>query len=187
MRTTLPALFLALLAVPLPGAPAPKKKVNLLVNGSFEQGPPLGNWLPLNPGSKVITGWVVTRGQIDLVGTHWTAAEGKRSIDLHGSPGFGGVSQTFATTPNKTYVVTFMLAGNPDGTVPKKTMGVSAAGKSATFTFDATGKTHKAPGWKKQTWRFTATEKKTTLELYTLMKNDNSCGPLIDDVSVVEE
>ena len=187
MRTALSALLLVLVIAPLPGAPAPKKKVNLLTNGSFEQGPVLGTWLALNPGSKEITGWVVTRGQIDLVGSHWAAAEGKRSIDLHGSPGFGGVSQTFATTAGKTYVVTFMLAGNPDGSVPKKTMGASAAGKSATFTFDAAGKTHKAPGWKKQSWRFTAKAKKTTLELYTLMKNDDACGPILDDVSVVED
>ena len=30
-------------------------------------------------------------------------------------------------------------------------------------------------------------EKETTLELYTLMKNDDACGPIIDDVSVTED
>src|SRR5262249_6080253 len=117
-RPALLTLFIVLLSAAtllLEGAPAPKKRGNLLVKCSFAQGPTIGNWLALNVGSKEIKGWVVTRAQIDLVGVYWPAAEGKRSLDLHGSPGLGGISQTFATTAGKTYLVTFMLAGNPEG------------------------------------------------------------------------
>src|SRR4051794_16929180 len=167
-------------------APAPIKKTNFLVNGSFEEGPVVGRYLPLNPGDTSVKGWVVTRAQVDLVGPYWQTAHGQRSIDLHGSPGLGGIQQTFATKPGRTYVVTFALAANPDGTVPKKLLGVAAAGKTAEFTSDATGKTIKQMGWEKKSWRFTATDKQTTLEFYTLMKNDEACGPVIDDVSVVE-
>src|SRR5262245_37683734 len=81
---------------------------NLLVNGSFEEGIDVGEFVPLNEGSTAIKGWTVTRGQIDYVGTHWTAGEGKRSLDLHGSPGFGGVKQTFRTVQGQRYRVTFL-------------------------------------------------------------------------------
>ncbi len=168
------------------GAPAPIKKTNLLVNGSFEEGPVVGRYLPLNPGDTSVKGWVVTRAQVDLVGPYWQTAHGQRSIDLHGSPGLGGIQQTFATKPGRTYLVTFSLAANPDGTVPKKQLGVAAAGKTAEFTADATGKTLKQMSWAKKSWRFTATGKQTTLEFYTLMKNDEACGPVIDEVRVVE-
>jgi choice-of-anchor C domain-containing protein len=185
------ALVLALAAAlgePSRSAPAPKERPNLLVNGSFEDGPEgLGNWQPRNPGDKAIKGWEVTRGQIDLVGNHWPAADGKRSLDLHGSPGLGGIKQTFPTKPGARYNVTFWMAGNPEGTVPKKRMGVSAAGSSKEFEFDATGKTVKAMGWVKKSWQFTATEKETTLEFYTLMKEDESCGPALDTVSVTAD
>ena len=39
---------------------------NILVNGSFEDGPSPGNFKPYNPGSTAIPAWKVTRGQIDL-------------------------------------------------------------------------------------------------------------------------
>src|SRR5262249_4945313 len=168
------------------GAPAPIKKTNLLVNGSFEEGPGVGRHLPLNPGDTSVKGWVVNRAQVDLVGPYWQPAPGQRSIALHGSPGLGGIQQPFATKPGRTSLVPFSLAATPDGTVPKKQLGVTAAGKTAEFTADATGKTLKQMGWAKKSWRFTATDKQTTLEFYTLMKNDEACGPVIDDVSVVE-
>jgi len=38
----------------------------------------------------------------------------------------------------------------------------------------------------RKSWKFTATDKETTLELYTLMKNDDA-RPIIDDVSVTED
>jgi len=187
----LPSLLLSLLTLvawpPAPAgtAPAPKARPNLVVNGSFEEGPEgLGNWLALQLGDKAIKGWEVTRASIDLVGNHWPAAEGKRSLDLHGSPGLGGIKQTIATVPNTRYKVTFSMAGNPEGTVAKKKMAVAAAGDTGEFEFDATGKTRAALGWVKKSWQFTATEKETTLEFYTLMKEDTSCGPALDNVSV---
>jgi choice-of-anchor C domain-containing protein len=187
MKLSMACLAALAFLVSLAGAaPAPVKKTNLLVNGSFEEGPPIGNYLGLNPGDTSVKGWVVTRAQIDIVGNYWPAAHGQRSIDLHGSPGLGGIQQTFATKPGRTYLVTFSLAANPDGTVPKKLLGVSAAGKSAEFSFDGTGKTLKQMGWAKKSWRFTAIDKQTTLEFYTLMKNDEACGPVLDDVCVVE-
>ena len=128
-------VLLSIAAASLAFAPAPLPKPprnNLLVNGSFEEGPSVDTWVSLNPGNKQIKGWVVTRGQIDLVGKYWKPAHGGRSLDLHGSPGYGGISQTFSTTPGRSYVVRFSMAINPYTSVPKKAVGVSAAGKKAT-------------------------------------------------------
>jgi len=167
-------------------APAIEKPVNLLVNGSFEEGPDVDKWLPVNEGSKDIKGWVVTRGQIDIVGSYWAAADGKRCIDLHGSPGLGGIKQSFATKKGQKYRVTFAFAGNPEGTNKIKKMGVSAAGQKEEFTFDTTDKKKDDMGWETKKWEFKANDKETTLEFYTLMTDDTSCGPALDNVSVIE-
>ncbi len=48
---------------------AQTSQINLIQNGSFESGSAVNNVLPLNPNSTAITEWVVTRGQIDYVGS----------------------------------------------------------------------------------------------------------------------
>ena len=67
---------------------------NLLLNGSFEQGrSPGGSLVTLQPGSTLITGWTVTCASIDYIGGFWRASNGRRSLDLDGTPGFGGIEQ----------------------------------------------------------------------------------------------
>ncbi len=168
-------------------APAPEEKEgkNLLVNGSFEDGSEVGEFKSLDEDSTEIKGWVVTRGQIDYVGTHWKAADGQRSLDLGGSPGFGGVKQTFKTRKGQKYRVTFALAGNPGGTVAEKRLGVRAAGQKEFFTFDTTGKSREDMGWVTKTWDFTDEGTETTLELFDAMTEDPFAGPALDNVSVV--
>jgi choice-of-anchor C domain-containing protein len=160
--------------------------VNLLVNGSFEEGLAIDPFGSLDEGSTDLPGWTVTRGQIDSVGSYWAAAEGRRSLDLNGSPGCGGVQQTFRTRAGQRYRVTFALAGNPEregqGVVR---LAVSAAGAVQEFEFDTTGKTLDDPGWVDASWEFTASEEKTTLEIYSLETTDLDRGPALDDVRVV--
>src|SRR4051812_12760222 len=112
----LTAAWALLLAAGLAAAPKAKDKpVNLVVNGSFEEGPEVEVYKPLDPDSTAMKGWVVTRGQIDIVvetGAEWKAADGKRSLDLHGSPGFGGVKQTIPTKAGQKYRVTFHMTTN---------------------------------------------------------------------------
>jgi choice-of-anchor C domain-containing protein len=187
MRTTIVAGALALLWAGPYGFGVPNrvqpKPVNLLVNGSFEEGPEVKDYLPLDKGSTQIKGWTVTRGQIDYVGTFWRAAHGKRSIDLHGSPGFGGIQQTFATKKGQRYRVTFSLAGTPQRGV--KRMAVRAAGKKAAFRCDGTTTSSAKMGWTVHTWEFVAAGAKTTLEFHTLETEDPNAGPVLDNVSVV--
>jgi len=176
-----------LLAAATPSAPVPKA-AELVTNGSFEDGPDLpAGWAAIDKDSTGITGWTVTRGQIDLLSTHWQAGEGKRSLDLHGSPGIGGVKQTLATKKGKTYTVTFQMACNPAGKVTEKGMWVAAAGEKKKCTFDAKGKTVEDMGWELMKWEFTATADETELELYTAETTDEFAGPALDNVSVKEK
>ena len=63
----------------------------------------------------------------------------EHSIDLHGSPGLGGIQQTFTTKPGRAYVVTFSFAANPTG--PFARPSASRRLGIPEFTADATGKT----------------------------------------------
>jgi choice-of-anchor C domain-containing protein len=157
---------------------------NLIVNGSFEEGPAVYAFLPLDPGSTAIRGWKVIHGQIDYIGTHWTHANGKRSLDLHGSPGYGGIEQTFNTTKGQRYRVSFALAGSAGAAFPPRKIGVSAAGQTAAFTFIPTGREADGMGWTPKEWEFDAVASQTTLEFYTLEQSAPVAGPALDNVRV---
>ncbi len=164
----------------------PNFQVNLITNGSFEIGPDTDPYLPLDPGSTAITGWTVTRDQIDYV-AYWVDADGERSLDLNGSPGVGGIAQTFSTIAGQQYLVSFALAGNTYSGTPIRQLGVSAAGQSEVFSFDTTGFSDDNMGWVNKTWVFTATASTTTLEFYSLsIEPENAAfGPALDNVSVI--
>jgi hypothetical protein len=127
----------------------------------------------------------VTRGQIDLIGTFWVSADGKRSLDLHGSPGYGGVEQTFKTKKGTKYKVELQLAATPGS--GERGIWVEAAGDRKKFEADSKDSTREKLNWVKVVWEFTATGNETTLEIYTTEKGDNQQGPAIDDVSVTEK
>jgi choice-of-anchor C domain-containing protein len=151
---------------------------NLLLNGSFEEGPDPGSFRAYEAGSTAIRGWKVTRAMIDYVGSKFPASHGERSLDLDGTPGFGGIEQTFSTTPGQIYIVSFDLAGNPQGPPATKKLRVTAAGQAADFSHDA------SLNWSHETWKFKAAEQSTTIEFYSLDAEGGYCGPLLDSVSV---
>jgi choice-of-anchor C domain-containing protein len=170
-------------------APA-KGQMNLVVNGSFEDGPKLdASFLPVDEDSVAIRGWVVTRGQIDILqesGGQQKAADGKRSLDLHGSPGFGGVEQAFTTKAGQKYKLSFSMSGNPGLDYRTVQMAVRAAGKKQVFEFDMTGVTLDDLKWETKTGEFTAVNAITILEFRTAMTTAHPFGgPLLDDVKVV--
>jgi choice-of-anchor C domain-containing protein len=176
------------LALVLPvGVAAPAKPTgNLLVNGSFEDGPDdVPDFKSLDKGSTDIKGWKVTRGQIDLIGTFWTSADGKRSLDLHGSPGYGGVEQTFKTRKGAKYKVELQLAATPGA--GERGIWVEAAGDKKKFEADSKDGTPEKMNWVKVEWEFTATGDQTTLEIYTTEMGDDLRGPAVDQVSVTEK
>ena len=188
-----PFLCLTLFAGLAAAAPIPPgaNKVNLIVNGGFEDCPESDANKPLEKGSTAMKGWTVTRGQIDLntqIGDEWKASEGKRCLDLHGSPGFGGVVQSIATKPGRKSKVTFKMSGNPGVPHEKVQLGVKAAGQDKEFEIPMAGRTYTDPKWEEKSWVFTAKEKTTLLELHTAMPSTANPfgGPLLDDVKVIE-
>jgi choice-of-anchor C domain-containing protein len=157
---------------------------NLLVNGSFEEGPEstADGYRTLQKGSTAIKGWQVTQGDIDHIGPFWQAADGQRSLDLNGLTR-GGIAQTFKTIKGRRYRVTFSLAGNPIEGGGERKLLVSAAGKSAEFVFDSRNKAVHDMGWVSKTWEFIAVADQTTLEFASL--TEGASGPALDNVSVV--
>jgi choice-of-anchor C domain-containing protein len=170
-----------LLALALSTCAAWPSQANLLVNGSFETGPDPGDALQLAAGSTAISGWVVTRTNIDYVGARWTAAQGARSLGLNGATP-GGIAQTFASLPHGQYTVRCYMAGDPFTTPDIKTMRVVAAADSVDFQADITDMWPWDPGWNPHVWSFLATSTSTTIEFFSLDSGD--AGPALDSVSV---
>lgn len=165
-------------------------RAELIENGSFELGQDPGAFTELPAGSNNITGWTVTGEAIDYIGTEWEASDGLRSVDLDGSSGSpphptGGIAQTFATASGIAYLVTFDMAGNPVDDPTIKPMRVEAAGQSADFFFDTTGRSNADMGWLSKSWTFTATAAQTTLEFRSLTQEpETGYGPAVDNISV---
>ena len=113
---------------------------NIIQNPGFETGPDPGTSTRLNPGDTNISPWAVVSGTVDYLGPTLAPCSGSRSVDLNGNTP-GAISQTFATTPQTTYRVTFCLAGNTRGTGnPVKTLNVFATGNAQqSYQFDTTG------------------------------------------------
>lgn len=166
---------------------SPLADPDVITNGSFEIGPNPGAYITLQVGSTSITGWTVTRASIDYKGTYWQHSNGSRSVDLDGSPGFGGIAQTFETTPGRTYTIRFDMAGNPDGLPVIKRMRITAAGQQQDFSFDTTGRSRQNMGWTTHTWSFVANSSSSTLEFYSLDTVDGRYGPGLDNVRLVPE
>jgi choice-of-anchor C domain-containing protein len=155
------------------------------MNGSFETGPAVGSFTTLGTGSTALTGWTVTSGSVDYIGSYWQAAEGVRSVDLDGSS-VGSIAQTFDTSIGSTYVVTFFMSGNPDGGPNPKTMDVSATGGATVgYVFPMAGVSR--PNnmlWTEMTYVFTASSASTTLS-FASTTGGQFFGPALDNVSVV--
>jgi len=135
-------------------------QANLVLNGSFETGTsPGASYTALGTGSTAIADWSITSGSIDYIGGYWQAHDGTRSIDLDGtSAGTIRASQSIATSIGQQYLVSFWMAGNPDGTPNIKTVDVSFGSSGAQiFKFDDTGFSKTNMGWKLESFLYTAT------------------------------
>jgi Protein of unknown function (DUF642) len=85
--------------------------------------------------------------------------------------------------PGQKYVVSFAIAGNDDGGVLVKKLGVSINNGPATqFTFDTTGTSNSNMGWLYKSYGFTAPTASTLLSFTS--QEANSFGAALDDVSI---
>jgi len=153
-------------------------------DGDFSAAPNPGPYATYKKGSTAIPGWTVTKATVDLIGTYWVAPGKLRSIDMDGTPGFGAIAQTFATTPGKKYDVKFLLSGNADAGPPIKLLRVSAAGKHADYTFDISTGSAQRGTWVNESWSFVATAPATTLQFASMDTTGGECGPVIAAISV---
>jgi choice-of-anchor C domain-containing protein len=158
-------------------------------NGSFETGTnDPGAYEQLNAGSTVLTGWTITSGSIDWIGTYWPAAAGSKSLDMNGGAP-GAISQVLATTSGKSYVVTFALSANPSGPVASYTLTVGATGATSTaYTFDRAVNANTLTNmmWQAKQYSFVASSASTTLTFASGVAS-GAYGPALDSVVVTEK
>src|SRR5450755_1409305 len=143
--------------------------------------------LPPIPPVRHSGGWTVTSGDVDLYNTinsGYVTNHGGYSVDLDGSTP-GAIMQTLSTTAGYSYTVTFDLAGN-FGQTFDKTMQISAAGVSQTFTVtEPGGWSRSTPGWNYESFTFTATGSSTDL-VFKSLDSSGVAGAQISDVHVVQ-
>lgn len=78
---------------------------NILTNGDFEQSAgvtPDGSYLKVSAGQNTILGWTVTGTSVDLIQANYGFITNV-SVDLAGTPGPGGITQSFTATAGYTY------------------------------------------------------------------------------------
>jgi choice-of-anchor C domain-containing protein len=173
----------------------------IVVNGSFEESTfgPGGTWnfQTLSQGSTAITGWTVMPNGLDYINRYWYAQDGDRSLDLNATSA-GGIKQVLNTVVGHDYKVEFWLAGNPELGLYDKPVQISAlvGGGTWDFTYQfPSGYTNPAGtahpwnlAWEKRSLVFTAAGPTTTLQFLSLVTDKAiACGPVLDNVSVVDQ
>jgi hypothetical protein len=160
--------------------------VNIVTNGSFEAGTPLNACTSetVASGNALGIGWMVTAGSAQRVrasatcATQGTPKFGDFFVDLLDA---GEIRQAIATTPGRSYRLTFWLSGDCAG--GPTTKRVTAALGTASQNFD-----HACSGTGTQAWRscsleFIASASITTLSLKSAAGGASN-GPLVDGVRV---
>ncbi len=164
---------------------------NLLVNGGFEAPDAGAGFVHRNGSFGAGNGWTII-ANLDHIGGFWAAAEGHQSVDLNGSSA-GGISQSFATTPGKSYRLRYAASENLFG-YADKSMDVKWNGstiESVVIAHDPTRTTTNMK-WAYRERRVIASSPTTTLVFQSTTGNMDGSqgvsafyGPAIDDVSVV--
>ena len=156
----------------------------MLTDGDFSQASQPASTLGFNKGQSFAPGWHVTKNSIDFVSSTYWNMDGLCSVDIDGGSSGAFAHKSFATSAGAKYTVTFFLSGNGDGGPAVKTLKVSAAGQSSTFTWDTSGGNDPRHGkYAKKTWSFTAAKTKTTLT-FTSLDPTSAYGAVIAGVSV---
>ncbi len=163
----------------------------LLINGGFED---LGGASPQGWGgytfgagySPVLPGWSIDSGSVDVTqtGSTWGPAfEGVNSLDINGWDA-GQISQTFATTPGKTYKVSFVYSRNAAGAPDPATADVSAGGQVVHVSAANDGSFGSGYNmiWKPVSFDFVASGAASTVTLDATVAGNS--GVFFDDVSV---
>lgn len=159
-------------------------------NLDFEEGtsPPIGGFITYGAGS-VFAGWRVTRATIDHVeGSHANLGNGNPNgatnfIDLHGSPGFGGISYMLTgLTAGNNYRIDFWTAQNGSGHSSTGTLQIAGgAWLDVSWTVTISG----AVAWFKQSYMFIAQGPTADME-FSSVGDLVFAGTLVDDIKIFE-
>ncbi|MBV6473526.1 MAG: hypothetical protein JPMHGGIA_01810 [Saprospiraceae bacterium] len=150
--------------------------------------PPPGTFFTYSAGTG-FGGWTVTQATIDhcdaLVGNLGLGNPNGPSffIDLHGSPGFGGISYPlYGLTPGNQYRIEFWTAQNGGGFSSEGTLKIGGGSwLNVKWTVSVSG----AVSWRMESYEFVALATSTTMEF-------SSTGPmvfagtLVDDIKIFE-
>ena len=170
-------------------------KANLLIDGGFDtptNAPSFGfytNYGPANAdphygGTAFDNAWQITSGNIDLVqqAGGWPAPPVSQPyyLDLTGNTP-GTIAQTFATTANQLYSLSFWYSNNPGGSPNPNTASVQVGSLSDIISHTASGSSDL--NWTFYSATFSASGPMTTLSFSQI---DNCCngGILLDSVNV---
>jgi choice-of-anchor C domain-containing protein len=157
-----------------------------VVNGSFETGPtpPYGGLYIPAPDSSTISGWTVSSGSIDYIGSdYWQPADGNRSLDMNGHNAGTIMQNVSGLTVGQPYRLSFYMAGNNNNSPVTFHLQASVGSTTQTFSFDATGYNYTNMGWSLRTMDFAAAN--TTMALSFASLDSGFSGPTLDKVSIV--
>jgi hypothetical protein len=157
----------------------------LLSDGDFSQATQPSSYMGFNKGQSFAPSWRrVTKGAIKLVSSTYWNVNGLCSIDLDGGTAGTITHNGVTTTVNSKYTVTFYLSGNGDGGPAIKTLKLSAASVSKTFTWDTSNGNDPRHGkYAKKSWTFTAVKTGTSVKFASL-DPPGTYGPVIAGISV---
>lgn len=184
--------------VALPAAAA----VNLIENGSFEDGGISTSYQIVYAGETLIPHWTVETESVDIIKDYWPAQDGLQSIDNFGI-GRGVLTQSFTTEIGKQYAVSFSYSANP-GYIPPQLLGqrvllvdVTGTGNlySGSFQYTETGNSLSDMKWASGSFSFVADSTSTKIGFGgtvaggvcsdpALTSACNSFGPALDNVMV---
>ncbi len=172
-----------------PALPAETLPDNLLRDGSFETtGTIIDTSTYVTYQDANIGSWLVSHGSVDHVGfEQGTAFDGTHFIDLNGNAGGtpGLLQQLVPTDRTRRYKVAFHLSGNPNGAPAVKQLEVTFGAVRRTFSFDTTGRTNAALGWRRE--EFVADPDCNTATMLTFRSlTEGDKGPNIDAVVVTD-
>jgi choice-of-anchor C domain-containing protein len=174
MKFVTKALAVLFTAMPIAAADA-----TVVINGSFEQGPAsVGSFTTFGTNSTAITGWTVTGGSVDVIGSYWNHSDGSRSLDLSGNQA-GTIAQMIPTIAGKRYTVSFDISSNPDRAFQKSML--VGFGSATPVAVSFTGPVTRPLQWQTVTLRFTANAPTTRLSFQST--TPAAWGIALDNVS----
>ncbi|KAL9244669.1 hypothetical protein vseg_018424 [Gypsophila vaccaria] len=167
---------------------------NLVKNGDFGQGPIVyhtsesGVIIPPNieDSHSPLLAWMVdsTKAVKYIDSLHFFVPQGQRAIELLGGQE-SSIAQTIRTTPDETYVLTFLTGDAKNGCAGPLAIEAFAGKEKTKVTYKSEG----TGGLTQGRLIFTAEKDRTRIWFrslaYTMTTQGSMCGPVIDDVKVL--